>query len=100
MLFLPGTFISAIFSMVFFNWGTNSDGESAFTVSGWIWLYFAVTIPVTLLVFAIYLFWRRKREVKMASKLSRISEYSMDEDDSDVDLELGNIAPSQDHPRP
>ncbi|KAH7309271.1 hypothetical protein BKA65DRAFT_170849 [Rhexocercosporidium sp. MPI-PUGE-AT-0058] len=59
MLFLPGTFISAIFSMVFFTFnGTNSTID----VSPWVWLYVAVTVPLTVLVFGLYLYWRRRRE--------------------------------------
>jgi hypothetical protein len=73
MLFLPGTFISAIFSMVFF---TFNGGDSKVDVSPWIWLYFAVTIPLTALVFAFYFYWRRHRESRRAQE-------------SDTDLELG-----------
>lgn len=59
MLFLPGTFVSAIFSMVFFTFnGTNSTID----VSPWVWLYVAVTVPLTVLVFGLYLYWRRRRE--------------------------------------
>lgn len=63
MLFLPGTLISAIFSMAFFTFGSssNSGGNSTIDVSPWIWLYFAITIPLTGLVLGFYLYWRRKR---------------------------------------
>jgi len=65
MFFLPGTLISAIFSMVFFNF---SGTGSAFDVSPWVWLYFAVTIPLTCLVFAWYRYWSRRRERKVPSR--------------------------------
>ncbi|KAH9208892.1 hypothetical protein DL95DRAFT_414357 [Leptodontidium sp. 2 PMI_412] len=73
MLFLPGTFVSAIFSMVFFTFnGTNST----INVSPWVWLYIAVTVPLTVLVFGLYLYWRRRRESRRGQG-------------SDNDLQLG-----------
>lgn len=65
MLFLPGTFISAVFSMVFFNF---SNGGSSFDVSPWVWLYPAVTVPLTGLVFGWYQYWSRRREMKVPSQ--------------------------------
>ncbi|KAI5922196.1 hypothetical protein F4810DRAFT_299966 [Camillea tinctor] len=49
-VFLPGTFLSSIFSMTFFNFDVG-DGKE---VSSDLWIYFAVTIPLTL---AIVLSW-------------------------------------------
>jgi hypothetical protein len=74
MLFLPGTFISALFSMVFF---TFKDSDSPMEVSPWIWIYFAITIPLTGVVFGFYLYWRRKRTVKRRRN-------------SDVDIEMAS----------
>jgi hypothetical protein len=65
MLFLPGTFICAVFSMVFFNF---SNGGSSFDVSPWVWLYPAVTIPLTGLVFGWYQYWSRRREMKLPTQ--------------------------------
>lgn len=77
MVFLPGTFTSAIFSMTFF---TFSDSNSSHSVSHWLWLYFAVTIPLTAMVFGFYLYWRRRRESKRGQT-------------SSVDLELASRIP-------
>ncbi|KDR80212.1 hypothetical protein GALMADRAFT_242505 [Galerina marginata CBS 339.88] len=57
MFFLPGTFVSALFSMVFF----NTDGNNSLSVGPQWWLFPAITIPLTLLVFAIWLLWKRHR---------------------------------------
>ncbi|KAK3941799.1 hypothetical protein QBC46DRAFT_381473 [Diplogelasinospora grovesii] len=53
MIFLPATFISAIFSTTFFNFG--QDGE--WDVSGKLWVYWAVTIPLTILVVVVWRVW-------------------------------------------
>ncbi|PPQ78924.1 hypothetical protein CVT25_002400 [Psilocybe cyanescens] len=56
MLFLPGTFVSALFSMVFFDTSDNS-----LTVSRQIWIFPVVTIPLTITVFVLWIFWQRHR---------------------------------------
>ena len=53
MLFLPGTFTASLFAMPFF----KTDGR--FSVSKWFGLYVAVTVPLTVLVIVIWLFWQR-----------------------------------------
>ncbi|KAH9474913.1 Notoamide biosynthesis cluster protein M' [Psilocybe cubensis] len=65
MLFLPGTFVSALFSMVFF----NSQSDNTLVVSEQIWLFFAITIPLTVAVFVLWLFWRRYRNEAEARSL-------------------------------
>lgn len=52
--FLPGTFVASFFSMSMFNWqaaGTDPVLSSRF------WIYWAVTLPLTLLVFSVWFFW-------------------------------------------
>ncbi|KAH0541631.1 hypothetical protein FGG08_003921 [Glutinoglossum americanum] len=62
MLFLPGTFVSGLFSMVFFNYSLDSTtGHEIFTVSRNLWLFFAVTVPLTLAIFGVWDIWRRWR---------------------------------------
>ncbi|CZR68946.1 uncharacterized protein PAC_18847 [Phialocephala subalpina] len=50
MLFLPGTFLAAIFAMPFFNWGV--DGESV--VKSEFRIYWAFAIPLTVMVVLIW----------------------------------------------
>ncbi|KAJ3532043.1 hypothetical protein NMY22_g7903 [Coprinellus aureogranulatus] len=66
MLFLPSTFIAALFSMDFFApvqesspSGTDNPGSTPARVM-W-WLYPAISIPLTALVFGVWLFWRSRR---------------------------------------
>ncbi|KAK3488431.1 hypothetical protein B0T13DRAFT_95178 [Neurospora crassa] len=51
MIFLPATFISALFSTTFFTYGDNGKWE----VSDELWIYFVATVPATI---AIVVFWR------------------------------------------
>ncbi|KAJ3548043.1 hypothetical protein NMY22_g1423 [Coprinellus aureogranulatus] len=66
MLFLPSTFIAALFSMDFFApvqesslSGTDNSGNTSARVM-W-WLYPAISIPLTALVFGVWMFWRSRR---------------------------------------
>ncbi|OCK99289.1 uncharacterized protein K441DRAFT_602405 [Cenococcum geophilum 1.58] len=58
-LFLPGTFVATVFSMSMFNWGASaSDKSSSRVVSSYFWVYWAVTVPLTLIVaFSWRLWW-------------------------------------------
>lgn len=58
-LFLPGTFLSSIFSMTFFNY----QDDSVPSMSPKIWVYFAIAIPMTIVVLLMWLAyegWRKK----------------------------------------
>ena len=61
MLFLPGTFVSAILSMAFFNNGTDTSGQPTLTVLPQWWIFPVITIPLTLLVFGLWRIWQQKR---------------------------------------
>ncbi|TFK41430.1 hypothetical protein BDQ12DRAFT_677968 [Crucibulum laeve] len=61
MFFLPGTFVSAVFSMVFFNSGFDSQGRPVVSVAPQWWYFPVITIPLTILVFFIWVLWRRWR---------------------------------------
>ncbi|KAG8416555.1 hypothetical protein J3459_007517 [Metarhizium acridum] len=60
-LFLPGTYLASVFSMTFFNFQ-----ESAHPVSIDLWIYFAVTIPITAAIVAIWVWFDRRREAQYA----------------------------------
>lgn len=49
VLYLPGTFISGIFGMSFFNYNPpNNNGSADWMMSDKFWIYWAITIPVTI----------------------------------------------------
>lgn len=53
MVFLPATFLSALFSTTFFNFGDNGRWQA----SPRQWIYWATTVPVTFIVVAAYNLW-------------------------------------------
>ncbi|KZM26397.1 hypothetical protein ST47_g2476 [Ascochyta rabiei] len=56
MLFLPGTFICAILSTTFFDFG-----EQGLRVSRQWWVLLAATVPLTIVVFGVWVGWQRMR---------------------------------------
>ncbi|KAI1212470.1 uncharacterized protein F4807DRAFT_416262 [Annulohypoxylon truncatum] len=68
-VFLPGTFMASVFSMTFFDFNVgpsdggsdDSSGDGA-TVSKKLWVYFAVTIPLTVIILLFWYYLDRKRE--------------------------------------
>lgn len=73
MFFLPGTFISAILSTTFFDYG-----DDGLHVSRKWWVLPAVAIPLTGVVFGVWLAWRymtlRKRRMEVPIQLPSIIE--------------------------
>jgi len=71
VIFFPGAYLASVFSMTFFNF---QDGAS--TVSEQFWIYWAVTIPITIFIVAVWYVWEKRREAKY--------------DKEDMDLEKGS----------
>lgn len=65
-LFLPGTFLSSIFSMTFFDFSDGSGGGAGAAVSQWVWVYFVVTIPLTLAIVGSWYWLDKRREHQYA----------------------------------
>ncbi|OAA51383.1 hypothetical protein BBO_01330 [Beauveria brongniartii RCEF 3172] len=71
MFFLPGSFVSAMFSMPMFKWDKANPDSSAIGVGllPQFGLYWAITLPLTIATFCLYLMWlwyltrQRDREV-------------------------------------
>lgn len=66
-VFFPGAYIASIFSMTFFNFqddNNNGNNNSGPEVSGRFWIYWVVTIPVTMLIVAIWYVWEKKRDAR------------------------------------
>ncbi|KAF5504995.1 hypothetical protein CGCS363_v004361 [Colletotrichum siamense] len=61
--FLPGTFLASIFSMTFF------DFQEGSSLSPKIWIYFALTIPLTVLVLLGWFLWEHNRKQPKESRL-------------------------------
>ncbi|GAM86186.1 hypothetical protein ANO11243_041980 [Dothideomycetidae sp. 11243] len=59
MVFLPGTAVASFFSMSMFDWSASSGSHIA---SDWIWIFFALAIPLTGVVLALwYVIGKRNR---------------------------------------
>lgn len=58
-IFLPGTFLASVFSTTFFNFETVERDS----VSRKIWIYFAFTIPLTVIVMLRWLWWDHVRRL-------------------------------------
>lgn len=65
-VFLPGTFLSSIFSMTFFDFGSDIPGGAQ--ISQWLWVYFVVTIPLTLAIVGSWYWLDKRREKRYASE--------------------------------
>jgi hypothetical protein len=63
-IFLPGTFLSSVFSMTFFQFDVPANSE----VSQELWIYFAVTIPLTLAIVGAWWILDRRREKEYAEE--------------------------------
>jgi heme/copper-type cytochrome/quinol oxidase subunit 2 len=72
-VFLPGAYLASVFSMTFFNFQA-SDGTPQ--VSKEFWIYWVVTIPITIVIVGVWYVWEKKREARY--------------DREDMDLEKGS----------
>lgn len=70
-IFFPPVYLASVFSMTFFNF--QNEGPE---VSNHFWIYFAVTIPCTVVIVAIWYVWEKKLEAKYRRE--------------DIDLEKGS----------
>lgn len=66
--FLPGTFIATLFDIPVFDWEAKT---SATIVSHRFWMYWAVTIPLTLLTILPWLLWTKRTNDSHRAELAR-----------------------------
>lgn len=61
LVFLPGTFVSAVYSMSFFQCSMdNEPGVAAWSVSSEFWIYWATAIPLTVITVVIWYLCQRR----------------------------------------
>ena len=75
-LFLPGTFIATLFSTTMFDWHSSDDppqsqSESPYqaNVSSKFWVFWAITIPLTLFTLLCWYLWSRHANSKWSEEL-------------------------------
>ncbi|KAI7534610.1 hypothetical protein KC331_g12471 [Hortaea werneckii] len=61
LTFLPGTAVASFFSMTMFQWPFENENSIA---SPYTWVYFVVTVPLTLMVYAAWHFWLRYSQTR------------------------------------
>ncbi|KAF3043256.1 hypothetical protein E8E12_010023 [Didymella heteroderae] len=72
IVFLPGTFMATLFSSDMFDWGNEDTGnQNTLTVSRKMWIYWVVTVPLTVLTLLMWMLWTR-RDVKRSTQRLRI----------------------------
>ena len=59
-VFLPGAYLASVFSMTFFNF----QNSGAAVVSNQFWIYWAVDIPITVLIVGVWYVWEKMREAR------------------------------------
>ena len=70
IVYLPGTFMATLFSINMFNWGGADRGNtSSLAVSPNIWIYWVITVPLTVVTFLIWLLWSRRENIKSSKRL-------------------------------
>ncbi|KAK4123725.1 hypothetical protein N657DRAFT_645313 [Parathielavia appendiculata] len=81
-IFLPSTYLASVFSMSFFDFIPDSTDLAASTDNGsgsgsggrWspvsplLWIYFAISVPLTVLIVVGWRWWDKRREVKYAQE--------------------------------
>ena len=83
IVFLPGTFIAALFAMPLFQWDAVGDSK---IVSNRFWIYWAVTVPLTFLTLLVWVLWT-KRQARMHRSLDK---RAREELRSDIEGQRGN----------
>lgn len=61
-LFLPGAYLASVFSMTFFNFQNDGGGGGPPVVAKEFWIYWAVTIPLTVAIVGCWWVWERRKE--------------------------------------
>jgi hypothetical protein len=66
MFFLPGTFVASLFAVPVFRWNAVAGSD---IINHRIWVYWVVTLPLTLFTFGVFLLWDRIRHPRAARRL-------------------------------
>ena len=65
MVLLPATAVASLFSMNLFDWSAKDGGDIA---NRWLWIYFVVTIPLTVIILASWWYWNRRTSRRLTAK--------------------------------
>lgn len=77
MFFLPGSFVSALFSTPCFDWDRvdlTLREKIGVTPTPQFALYWAITAPLTIVTFILYFWWLRRQKKEQNERLSKIED--------------------------
>lgn len=61
IVYLPGSFVATFFSMGMFDWNfADATTSSPLKASPALWIYVAITIPLTVMTYIVWMLWSRK----------------------------------------
>ena len=67
LIFLPGTFVATFFSSTFWDFAPSNTGSK---VSSWVWIYWVVTIVLTLMVLVVWRFFNMLNQIMESVRIS------------------------------
>ncbi|KAI9925110.1 hypothetical protein AWENTII_006762 [Aspergillus wentii] len=70
LIYLPATFVSGLFGMNFFNL-SDDNGQQLWIMSDNFWLYWAITIPLTILTVIIWAIWHYSDRITSTARRIR-----------------------------
>ncbi|KAL8787554.1 MAG: hypothetical protein Q9195_007726 [Heterodermia aff. obscurata] len=94
ILFLPGTFVATLFSMDMFHFA-DSGKTSSLTVSPSLWIYWAISVPLTIVTLLAWVLWSRKENLKSVQRLTVYRAHTPRRSGYTVAGETSNLADSQ-----
>ncbi|KAI1410705.1 hypothetical protein F5Y13DRAFT_71008 [Hypoxylon sp. FL1857] len=70
IVYLPGTFVATLFSINMFDWGGADGGDwASLTASPSMWIYWVITIPLTVITCLLWVIWARREHQKTSQRL-------------------------------
>ncbi|KAL9609893.1 MAG: hypothetical protein Q9167_005364 [Letrouitia subvulpina] len=90
MVFLPGTFVAALFSMVYFTNDKDKDGNIRLVVMPQLWQFFVITIGLTVLVFMAWILWQRMQNKKLNRSRKEVDDGTFPQNIQSVSLPIGS----------
>ncbi|KAK4198305.1 hypothetical protein QBC40DRAFT_230273 [Triangularia verruculosa] len=71
IIYLPATFVATLFSVDMFKWGPSpEDAETpGLSVTPDMWIYWAVTVPLTLVTILVWYFWSQREDKSSFQRL-------------------------------
>ncbi|KAL1968398.1 hypothetical protein VTN77DRAFT_1927 [Rasamsonia byssochlamydoides] len=93
LVYLPGTFVSGLFGMNFFNFNPNnaSSGVQVWTVSENFWLYWAITGPLTIATMLLWAMWHYHEKFHFRWILRQVLRIRQSRKDRLAEEEKGSI---------